>query len=330
MTVFVKMHANGNDFMIIDAWHSKTPIVSSTKRIQQWSHRQTGIGFDQLLWVSSPGNSRAEAKCRIFNADGSEAGQCGHGIACVASWLYQKDYVQTTAFSIATSAGIWSVQLNQNGWVTVDLGQPIWEPDHIPLIAPRAHRLYPLACPDQANAPLKTAYAVLQRKQLDYLIELKHLLPQQSIIWNRNLEAILHKSANLLCGALALGNPHCVIPIRDIADFTTELGSLLSEHPNFPEQTNVALMQMLTPSHIILKVYERGVGFNRACGSGACAAVIVGRLLGYLASEVTVEFASDGDKVQVTWTACKTSVQLHTQIHLVFEGQVGLEEISFL
>lgn len=100
--------------------------------------------------------------------------------------------------------------------------------------------------------------------------------------------------------ALSLGNPHCIVNVSCIDDAqVATLGATLSQHEVFPEQTNVAFMQCLDRQTIRLRVYERGVGETQACGSGACAAVIAGRLLNLLDDSVTVHFKLG--TVQVHW-----------------------------
>ena len=82
--LFTKMHGLGNDFVVIDAGRATLPDRAT---LAQLGNRKTGIGFDQLLWLTAPRSPAADVYYRIFNADGSEAEQCGNGARCIARFL---------------------------------------------------------------------------------------------------------------------------------------------------------------------------------------------------------------------------------------------------
>ena len=97
-----------------------------------------------------------------------------------------------------------------------------------------------------------------------------------------------------------MGNPHAVLMIDDCdAAPVTTLGPLIEAHECFPDRVNVGFMQIVSPTEIKLRVYERGVGETEACGSGACAAVVHGIQLGVLANDVSVQLP--GGKLTVSW-----------------------------
>ena len=97
-------------------------------------------------------------------------------------------------------------------------------------------------------------------------------------------------SENLTIGAVSIGNPHAVLQVENIEHApVTKLGPLIERHPHFPEYVNVGFMQVLATDHIRLRVYERGAGETLACGSGACAAVVIGHRWGILGSTVRVD-----------------------------------------
>ncbi|WP_043902276.1 diaminopimelate epimerase, partial [Coxiella burnetii] len=82
---FTKMQGSGNDFVVIDA--TKTPFQLTTSQIQKMANRRFGVGFDQLLVIEPPKNNSVDFHFRIFNADGSEVGQCGNGARCIARFI---------------------------------------------------------------------------------------------------------------------------------------------------------------------------------------------------------------------------------------------------
>lgn len=101
-------------------------------------------------------------------------------------------------------------------------------------------------------------------------------------------------------GVVSMGNPHAIQLVNDIESApVAELGPLIESHEAFPNRVNAGFMQVVDESHIRLRVYERGAGETPACGSGACAAVAVGRLWGMLAGNVEVELS--GGKLVIQW-----------------------------
>jgi len=125
-------------------------------------------------------------------------------------------------------------------------------------------------------------------------------------------------------GVLSMGNPHAVLFVDEVETApVVTLGTQLQQHPAFPQSVNVGFMQVLTPSHIRLRVYERGVGETLACGTGACAAAVVGHSLGQLTSPVTVELP--GGTLQINWAGGKQDPVFMTGPAVcVFEGVIEL------
>ena len=124
-------------------------------------------------------------------------------------------------------------------------------------------------------------------------------------------------------GAVSMGNPHAVLEVPHIDSAPLEkLGPQVETHPRFPNRVNVGFMEIVGRSHIRLRVYERGVGETLACGSGACAAVVVGRIQGTLDETVTVELRG-GDLV-VSWAGEHQPVLMTGPATFVFEGKIDL------
>jgi diaminopimelate epimerase len=122
---------------------------------------------------------------------------------------------------------------------------------------------------------------------------------------------------------VSLGNPHGVLRVDDVESApVATLGAALESHERFPNRANIGFMQVLDPEHIALRVYERGVGETRACGTGACAAVVVGRRAGWLAERVAVSLP--GGELHVRWEGPGTAVWLTGEAVTVFEGTVEI------
>ncbi len=119
---FTKMHGLGNDFMVIDGISQY--FDPAAVPIAEWADRHRGIGFDQLLLVEAPPLPEAEFGYRIFNADGSEVEQCGNGARCFARFVHEKGLSQNRRIKVATAKGLIVLNLQENGLVTVDMGEP--------------------------------------------------------------------------------------------------------------------------------------------------------------------------------------------------------------
>ena len=126
-------------------------------------------------------------------------------------------------------------------------------------------------------------------------------------------------------GAVSVGNPHAVIRVRsvDIAPVDS-VGPAMENHERFPNRVNVGFVEIVSPAHIRLRVYERGVGETLACGTGACAAVAVGRHDGALAEEVRVDVR--GGRLGVRWPGPGQPIWLTGPAETAYEGQVELPD----
>lgn len=130
-------------------------------------------------------------------------------------------------------------------------------------------------------------------------------------------------AGHVAVGAVSMGNPHAVLEVDnvDTAPVLT-LGPMIERHALFPEGANVGFMQVVNASRIRLRVYERGTGETLACGTGACAAVVIGRLHGLLKSSVDVELP--GGHLSIAWEQGEEPVWMTGPAQRVFEGQIKL------
>lgn len=134
---------------------------------------------------------------------------------------------------------------------------------------------------------------------------------------------LLSEQQTVFCGVVSMGNPHAVldVPELDTAPVRT-LGPELELHERFPEKANIGFMQVLNPQHIKLRVWERGAGETLACGTGACAAVVVGQLQKKLAQQVRVDLP--GGSLQIRWNGPGQPVKMTGPAEHVFDGQLTL------
>lgn len=126
-----------------------------------------------------------------------------------------------------------------------------------------------------------------------------------------------------LCGAVSMGNPHVVLEVDDITEApVAEVGAQLTRHERFPKGVNVGFMQVIAPDHIKLRVYERGAAETLACGSGACAAAVVGQLQGKLGSRVRVDLP--GGSLTISWDGEGKPLWMTGPAQQVYDGQIQL------
>ena len=122
-------------------------------------------------------------------------------------------------------------------------------------------------------------------------------------------------------GAVSIGNPHAVIRVPSVAEApVARLGPAIEHHPRFPNRTNVGFMEVVDRGHIRLRVHERGTGETRACGTGACAAVAVGRRHGLLDEYVQVDLP--GGRLDIQWAGPGEPIWMTGPAERAFEGEV--------
>ena len=276
---FSKMHGLGNDFMVIDGVRQNLPasgLPLPTERIRALADRHFGIGFDQLLVVQPASSPGVDFRYRIFNADGSEVNQCGNGARCFARFVRDQGLTDKDSIRVETASGQMTLNLTDDGQVTVDMGAPRWAPEDIPL---------------KAGGEAETYFIVAGNQAFEL-------------------------------GAVGLGNPHCVLLVENVDTAPVEtVGPLLESHPDFPERVNVGFMQIVDRGHIRLRVFERGSGETLACGSGACAAVVVGQRRGFLDDTVQVDLP--GGSLSIHYTGQGGILMTGPAAH-VYDGRIAI------
>ena len=126
-------------------------------------------------------------------------------------------------------------------------------------------------------------------------------------------------------GAVSIGNPHAVIRVASVADAPVDtVGPAMENHARFPRRVNVGFVEIVSPEHVRLRVFERGTGETLACGTGACAAVAIGHRHGPLAEEVRVD--TRGGRLIVGWRGPGEPIWLTGPAETSFEGQVELQD----
>jgi diaminopimelate epimerase len=270
---FTKMQGLGNDFIVFEA-PAEGPLPTAAA-LRSLADRRTGIGFDQALVLTPPRAGGTDVFYRIFNSDGSEVEQCANGARCIASLVARK--LGRSKVQLDSAGGRVAGELHQDGNVSLDMGEPNFDPASLPFEASREADIYPLRVGEQ----------------------------------------------ELQIGAVSMGNPHAVIQVANVRAAPVDtLGPAVENHSRFPRRTNVGFMEVVSPEHIRLRVYERGAGETQACGTGACGAVAVGRRLGLL--QETVQVDAPGGSMTVRWAGPGEHLWLTGPAVSVFEGTVDV------
>lgn len=280
---FTKMHGLGNDFVVIDAINQQ--IQLTPEHVKAIADRRLGIGCDQILLVEASDTPKADFRYRIFNADGSEVEQCGNGARCFATFVREQGLSDKSEIPVITKSGIIYLQIQQDGNVTVNMGQPIFEAIEIPF---------------------------LSKDNTDGVdsIDIK-------------LQTLVIENEPITFFPLSMGNPHAVIQVENVeyAD-VAHIGKLLQADSHFPQSVNVGFMQIISRNEIKLRVYERGVGETLACGTGACAAVVAGQVQDLLAEKVVVNLPVGN--LSIHWAGAKNPVMMTGPTATVFTGSITL------
>ena len=276
---FTKMHGIGNDFIVLD--HTKSPFQLTKEIIQSLSHRQLGIGFDQLLVVENSTLKDVDFKYLIFNQDGSEVEQCGNGARCFYRFVKDNHLTDKASIRVETKSGVIELTEDHEHMIEVNMGEPIFNPKLIPFIS--------------------------DTEKNEYSISID-LTDQKGLI-------------NI--AALSMGNPHAVITVKDINKAHVKtLGAYLESHALFPKRVNVGFMEIVTPHHIRLRVFERGVGETLACGTGACAAAVSGIKRHLLTTPVKVDMT--GGSLSIDWKGDTNLVMMKGPAVTIYEGDIEI------
>ena len=278
---FTKMHGISNDYVYISTFDQEIP--DPEQLAVRLSDRRTGIGGDGIILVC-PADG-ADAKMRIFNADGSEGKMCGNGIRCVGKFVYDKGLVppEKTVITIDTLSGIKTLDLTvEDGKVQsarVDMGAAILKPSDIPV---RYHG------DKMVNAPL-----IVGRRE-----------------WRVT--------------AVSMGNPHCVTFTDDVDGLDLEkIGPSFEKHPAFPDRVNTEFVRVIDDHTLQMRVWERGSGETWACGTGACATAVAACLNGFCKKGEDITVRLRGGDLVINYT--DETVIMTGPASTVFEGEVEIE-----
>lgn len=283
---FHKLHGIGNDYVYVDCFNQPEPPDPARLAVAI-ADRHTGVGGDGLILVCR--SDRADAKMRMFNADGSESEMCGNGVRCVAKLVHDHGLSRNNPLTIETGRGVLTLALEITGGkvrtVRVDMGEPILEPDQVPT-----------TLADIIDGPLP--------------------------VRGSEMEQLLAESCGpaLRVTCVSMGNPHAVIYCNDVAKVPLEkVGPVLETLPVFPRRINVHFVQVIEPGEVIMRTWERGSGITLACGTGACAVCVAGVLTGRTGNRLLAHLP--GGDLRLEWDGGESHVFMTGPATEVFTGE---------
>jgi carbamoyl-phosphate synthase large subunit len=255
---FLKMHGCGNDYIFFDCF--KKEIAEPESLSKRLSDRHKGIGSDGIVLILP--SKTADAKMRMFNADGSEAGMCGNAIRCVGKYLYESGIVKKPHMEIETLSGIKILELaiidGIVNSVRVDMGQAYLKPEDIPvnlvgesIIGRQVNiggKKYEITCVSMGNP-----HAVIFHDDID----------------------------------------HFDLPV---------VGPLIECAKIFPKRVNLEVAHIVSRNNIRMRVWERGSGETMACGTGACAVAVAAVLMGYCDKDTDIQIQLKGGVLTIKYT----------------------------
>jgi diaminopimelate epimerase len=257
---FTKMQGAGNDYVYIDCFAESLPS-DPTALARLISDRHFGVGGDGLILVCP--SEVADARMRMFNADGSESEMCGNGIRCVAKYVYDHGISNKETLAIETGRGVLSLDLEVvDGLVErvrVDMGRPILKAAEIPTTLP--------------GDPVVRTPLVIGGLTLE-------------------VTCVSMGNPHLITYVERLDD-----------DLVLGLGPKIETDPHFPRRVNAEFVEVITPNEVRMRVWERGSGETLACGTGASAVCVAGVLTGRTerkimahlpGGDLELEWAADG------------------------------------
>ncbi len=266
MIRFVKAHACGNDFLIVDA--AEVSVERRRDCAVKLCSRNTGIGADGVEYLEW--NGERSGTIRLFNADGSVAEISGNGTRCVAAWMaHEKRLRPGNSISLKTDAG-----LRECSIVQVDG----------------------------------------RRFQIASLMGVPEIEPRTVQLSDGVVEGV----------SVSVGNPHFVIFVEDTAfkvrgRSLQDIGRDICFHPNFPEQTNVEFVRVISTNEIEIRIFERGVGPTTSSGTGTCATAVATMVHRGGSDRLLVR--APGGEQRVEWLGGESEILLTGPAEVIATGE---------
>ncbi|KOR34258.1 MULTISPECIES: diaminopimelate epimerase [Planktothricoides] len=247
----------------------------------QLCDRHFGIGADGVIFALPATSPDADYKMRIFNSDGSEPEMCGNGIRCLARFLADLQAPSRTPQTYHIET--------LAGMIT-------------PQIQADGQVTVDMGVPRLTAAEIPTT-----------------LMEEDCRVIIQPLE-VAGQTWKVTC--VNMGNPHCITFVNNVAEIALEsIGPQFEHHPIFPQRTNVEFVQVVAPDYLKMRVWERGAGITLACGTGACAALVAGFIIGRCERKATIELP--GGSLVIEWSESNERIYMTGPAQRVFTGKLS-------
>ncbi len=279
---FTKMQGIGNDYVYVDCVRSPLPTdPPALSRVI--SDRHFGVGADGLILICQ--SEKADARMRMFNADGSESEMCGNGIRCVAKYVYDHGIARKHQLRLETGRGILTVDLelqsDRVSRVRVNMGPPILESSQIPTLLP-------------GDPPVNSS------------LEVGEYRFKATCVSMGNPHVVVYPDA-------AYFTPSAT------QDLVAQLGPQIEHHSAFPRRVNAHFVKIHSPNEVTMRTWERGSGITLACGTGACAVCVAGVLTGQTGRRIVAHLP--GGDLELDWSESDNCVYKTGPATEVFSGE---------
>ena len=256
-------------------------VSSPEQTAKTVSDRHFGIGSDGLVLICP--SDKADCRMRMFNSDGSESEMCGNAIRCVAKYVYDRDIMHKKSISIDTLAGIKYITITTDD---NDIARTMTVDMGAPVL-------------EAADIPV---------------------ISDSSPVTDLILTAY---GKDFIFTCVSMGNPHAVTFIsEDVSSFDTErYGKVFERDEHFPRKANIEFTEIISPTHLKMRVWERGAGETLACGTGTCATVVAACLNG-LSPRKPVRVELLGGELTIEWRESDGHVYMTGPAEFVFDGEI--------
>lgn len=255
---FTKMHGCGNDYIYFNCFEQQ--VENPEELSIRLSDRHFGVGGDGVVLICP--SDKADARMRMFNADGSEGKMCGNATRCIGKYVYERGIAKKNVVTLETLSGIKTLTLTvENDIVTavsVDMGAPVLTPSLIPV---------KLSGDSAINAEH----------------ELAGKIQKFSCVSMGNPHCVIFTTG---------------IDSLDLE----KIGPAYENDPLFPERVNTEFVEIIDESTLKMRVWERGSGETLACGTGACASAVAAVLCGHCKINTDIKMRLRGGELTIKYT----------------------------
>ena len=283
---FEKHHGLGNDYVIINNLKWNIPEDKMPQLAKKLCKPHFSIGADGLLLVSS--SEMADVRMRMFNPDGTESEMCGNGIRCFCKYIYENNIFSKQSIAVENLKGI---TINE-----------------------------PKVIDNKVNSvKVDMGSPIIDCDSIPVLLDddVDRCVNEPIVV----LDKIFSFTA------VSMGNPHAIIFTQNIIkdNDLNKYGAAIESNKHFPNRTNVEFVKIESKTEAYLRVFERGVGITQSCGTGTCAAVVAGTMLGLFEKNIPITVHNDGGDLIITFNGKK--VFMEGPVVKVFKGSI--DKIEF-